>query len=100
MGGGTSLGDKVYFYPGPLGEMEPVANLEQLKAVKAGDRQGTEPRRSRSGRSRMKLPTGSFRSVGLSVGCAECTCSLIPWVVKHQPGLKVSEYSTSSSCLC
>lgn len=43
MGGGSSLVDKVYFCPGPLREMEPVANLEQLKAVKAGDRQGTEP---------------------------------------------------------
>lgn len=38
VGGGTILGDKVFFCPGPLWEREPVANLEQVKAVKAGDR--------------------------------------------------------------
>lgn len=38
MGGGTIFGDKVFFCAGPLWEREPAANLEQLKAVKARDR--------------------------------------------------------------
>lgn len=38
VGGGTILGDKVFFCAGPLWEREPVTNPEQLKAVKARDR--------------------------------------------------------------